>query len=123
MLSEFPTKQARNNAVTFVTLKRFAVLFFLPSCCVNSLLTKVGLRLRRWLQFCWKKTKQQQQNNNNNNNNTKQYYSYYGSKITVEDICNKTFAPSYRRNTIIRTHPNAASAMLMNLVCLILMAF
>ena len=37
MLSEFPTKHASNIPVTFVTLKRFAVLFFLPSCCVNSL--------------------------------------------------------------------------------------
>ena len=39
MLSEFPTKHTRNSPVTFVTLKRFAVLFFLPSCCVNSLLS------------------------------------------------------------------------------------
>ena len=38
MLSEFPTKHASNSPVTFVTIKRFAVLFFLPSCCVNSLL-------------------------------------------------------------------------------------
>ena len=38
MLSEFPTKHASNIPVTFVTLKRFAVLFFLPSCCVNSLI-------------------------------------------------------------------------------------
>ena len=40
MLSEFPTKHASNIPVTFVTLKRFAVLFFLPSCCVNSLLSR-----------------------------------------------------------------------------------
>ena len=32
MLSEFPTKHANNSPVTFVTLKNFAVLFFLPSC-------------------------------------------------------------------------------------------
>ena len=38
MLSKFPTKHASNIPVTFVTLKRFAVLFFLPSCCVNSLI-------------------------------------------------------------------------------------
>ena len=38
MLSEFPTKHASNSPVTFVTLERFAVLFFLPSCCVNSLI-------------------------------------------------------------------------------------
>ena len=37
MLSEFATKHASNIPVTFVTLKRFAVLFFLQSCCVNSL--------------------------------------------------------------------------------------
>ena len=32
------TKQASNSPVTFVTHKRFGVLFLLPSCCVNSLL-------------------------------------------------------------------------------------
>ena len=31
------TKNATNSPVTFVTHKRFAVLFFLSSCCVNSL--------------------------------------------------------------------------------------
>ena len=31
------TKQASNNQVTFVTQKRFAVLFFPPPCCANSL--------------------------------------------------------------------------------------
>ena len=31
------TKHASNSPVTFVTLKRFAILFFLPSCCVNPL--------------------------------------------------------------------------------------
>ena len=36
MLREFPTKHASNSPVKFVRLKRFAVLFFLPSCCVNS---------------------------------------------------------------------------------------
>ena len=36
MLSEFPTKHASNSPVTFVTVRRFVVLFFLPSCCVNS---------------------------------------------------------------------------------------
>ena len=39
MLSEFPTKHSSNSPFTFVTLKRFAVVSFLPSCCVNSLLT------------------------------------------------------------------------------------
>ena len=39
MLSEFPKKQASNGPVTFVTLKRFAVLFFLPFCCENSLIS------------------------------------------------------------------------------------
>ena len=29
------TKHARNSPVTFVTHKRFAVVFFLPSCCLN----------------------------------------------------------------------------------------
>ena len=31
------TKHASNSPVTFVTQKRFALLLFLPSCCVNSL--------------------------------------------------------------------------------------
>ena len=31
-------EKVSNSLVTFVTLKRFAVLFFLPSCCVNSLM-------------------------------------------------------------------------------------
>ena len=31
------TKHGSNSHVTFVTRKRFAVLLFLPSCCVNSL--------------------------------------------------------------------------------------
>ena len=39
-------------------------------------------------------------------------YSYYGSKITVKYIFNKTLASSYWRSTIIRTHPNAALAWL-----------
>ena len=43
MLSEFATKHAINIRVTFVTLKRFAVLFFLQSCCVNSLLLPLPL--------------------------------------------------------------------------------
>ena len=32
------TKHVRNSLVTFVTHERSAVFFFLPSCCVNSLL-------------------------------------------------------------------------------------
>ena len=32
------TKHVRNSLVTFVTHERSAVLFFLPSCCVNSLM-------------------------------------------------------------------------------------
>ena len=31
-------KHISNRPVTFVTHKHFAVLFFLPSCCVNSLI-------------------------------------------------------------------------------------
>ena len=38
MLSEFPTKHANCSPVTFVTLKQFAVLFFPPPCCANSVL-------------------------------------------------------------------------------------
>ena len=38
------TKNAINRPVTFVTHKRFAVLFLLPLCCVNSLI--VNLRNR-----------------------------------------------------------------------------
>ena len=40
MLSEFPTKHASNSPITFVTLKSFVILFFLPSCSVNSLTIK-----------------------------------------------------------------------------------
>ena len=39
MLAKFTSKHASDGLVTFVTHKGFAVLFFLPSCCVNSLLT------------------------------------------------------------------------------------
>ena len=41
MLVKITTKYASYSLVTFVTHKRFAVLFFLPSCCVNSLLLKL----------------------------------------------------------------------------------
>ena len=37
MLCEFPTKHASNSPVTACHTQRFAVLFFLPSCCVNSI--------------------------------------------------------------------------------------
>ena len=40
MLSEFPTKHASNSPITLVTLKSFVILFFLPSCSVNSLMIK-----------------------------------------------------------------------------------
>ena len=36
MLRELPTKHASKSPVTFVRLKRFAVLFFQPSCSGNS---------------------------------------------------------------------------------------
>ena len=36
MLAKFTSKHASDGLVTFVTHKGFAVLFFLPSCCVNS---------------------------------------------------------------------------------------
>lgn len=38
------TKLASNGNVTFVTHKHFAILFFLLSCCVNSLLSHSGLQ-------------------------------------------------------------------------------
>ena len=38
MLSEDHAKHASNSPVTFVAHKRFAVIFFLGSYCVNSLL-------------------------------------------------------------------------------------
>ena len=38
MLAKFTSKHASDGLVTFVTHKGFAVLFFLPSCCVNSLI-------------------------------------------------------------------------------------
>ena len=39
MQVKITTKHVSNSPVTFVIHKRFAVLFFLPSCCVNSLIT------------------------------------------------------------------------------------
>ena len=39
MLVKFTTKHASSGLVTLVTHNGFAVLVFLPSCCVNSLLT------------------------------------------------------------------------------------
>ena len=39
MSVKITTKHASYSLVTFVTHKRFAVPFFLPSCCVNSLIT------------------------------------------------------------------------------------
>ena len=41
MLVKITTKYASYSLVTFVTHKRFAVLFFLPSCCVSSLLSEL----------------------------------------------------------------------------------
>ena len=38
MLSEDRDKTRNNSPVTSVMHKRFAVLLFLPSCCVNSLI-------------------------------------------------------------------------------------
>ena len=38
------TKLASNSNVTFVTHKHFAILFFLLSCCINSLLSHSGLQ-------------------------------------------------------------------------------
>ena len=38
MLSEDHDLTASNSPVTFVTHKQSAILFFRPSCCVNSLL-------------------------------------------------------------------------------------
>ena len=37
-LVKITTKHASYSLATFVTHKRFAVLFFLPPCCVNSLI-------------------------------------------------------------------------------------
>ena len=42
MLVKITTKYASYSLVTFVTHKRFAVLFFLPSCCVSSLVFREG---------------------------------------------------------------------------------
>ena len=40
-LVEITRKLASYSPITFVTYKRFAVLFFLPSCCTNSIV--IGL--------------------------------------------------------------------------------
>lgn len=36
MLSEYANEHVGNIPVTFVTQKRFAILFFLTPCCVNA---------------------------------------------------------------------------------------
>lgn len=42
-LEEITRKLASNSPITFVTYKRFAVLFFfLPSCCINSMMIGVS---------------------------------------------------------------------------------
>ena len=46
MLVKITTKHASCSLVSFVTYKQFAVLYFLPSCCVNSLLYLVCLALQ-----------------------------------------------------------------------------
>ena len=38
MLVKIMTRHVSNSLVMFVTHKQFAVLFFLPSCCINSLI-------------------------------------------------------------------------------------
>ena len=49
---EITTKHASNSPVTFVTHKRFVVLFFLPSCCVNSLRSLTSQRLQEKTPLC-----------------------------------------------------------------------
>ena len=46
------TKHASNSPVTFVTHKRFVVLFFLPSCCVHSLRSLISRRLQGKTPLC-----------------------------------------------------------------------
>ena len=41
-----------NNPVTFVTHEHFAALFFLPSCCVNSLRSLLSQRLQGKTPLC-----------------------------------------------------------------------
>ena len=49
---KFTTKHASNSPVTFVTHKRSVVLFFLPSCCVNSLRSLTSQRLQEKTPLC-----------------------------------------------------------------------
>ena len=46
------TKHASNSPVTFVTHKRFVVLFFLPSCFVHSLRSLTSKRLQEKTPLC-----------------------------------------------------------------------
>ena len=46
------TKHASDSPVTFVTHKRFVVLFFLPSCCVHSLRSLISRRLQGKTPLC-----------------------------------------------------------------------
>ena len=50
-LVKITTTHTSNSPVTFVTHTHFAVLLFLPSCCVNSLLSQSGLSVT-WLVQC-----------------------------------------------------------------------
>ena len=43
MLLKIMTKHPINNPITFVTHKHFAVLVFLPSCCINSLRVDIDI--------------------------------------------------------------------------------
>ena len=52
MLSKDNDKHVSNNPVTFVTHEHFAVLFFLPSCCVNSLRSLLSQRLQGKTPLC-----------------------------------------------------------------------
>ena len=47
-LVKITKKHASNSPVTFVTHKRFAVLLFLPSCCVNSLIMPITRPYSLW---------------------------------------------------------------------------
>ena len=49
---EITTKHASNSPVTFVTHKRFVVLFFLPSCFVHSLRSLTSKRLQEKTPLC-----------------------------------------------------------------------
>ena len=66
MLSEdYNAEHASNSLVTFVTRKCFAIIFFLPSCWVNSLLSMMRTKKKTHTRTLTKETETRQAYNYN----------------------------------------------------------